>query len=223
MKKIASREGLGDVLAEGTYRAALRLGKLKKRDLSPYVVHSKGISIGAHGIRSGKDFPESVSYAIGVQGGDHTSLSGLPLERNSELLEVFNDSGVFCNFNSFSGPRNIRFDFYNAVTGLRLTRKEWCRKKGLKILMLQRAMLLLGGPDVFWDGRDDVNPVRFYEPLPSGPYKGKVADRAEVERYKRRYYRAVGWDENGVPTYEVLEDLGLKDVDRALEKVRRKQ
>jgi len=220
-RKIALREGIGDVLAEGTYRAALKLGKMKKLDLLGYVVHSKGISIGAHGTRSGKDYPEIISYACGVQGGDHTSTTGLPLEGNSELMEIFNDSGVFCNFNTFSGPRNVRFDMYEAVTGLKLTRREWCRSRGMKTLQLQRAMLLLGGPDAWWDPRvDDDNPPRFYEPLPSGPMKGKTTDRKAVEKYKQRYYRAVGWDKYGFPTSEALVKLGLKDVDVALEKVR---
>jgi len=220
-KKIAYREGVGDVLAEGTYRAALKFGKMKKMDLLPYAVQAKGIGIGAHGIRSGKDFVETISYACSVQCGDHTSATGLPLERKSELMEIFNDSGVLCMFNSFAGPRNIRFDFYNAVTGLKLTRKEWCRSKALKILQLQRALLLLGGPDVKWNPKiHDDNPARFYEPLPNGPQKGKTTDKAAFKRYKHRYYKAVGWDEDGIPTSEILSKLGLRDVDKTLEEMR---
>ena len=223
-KKIAFREGIGDVLAEGAYRAALKIGRMKNVDLLPFLVHSKGISIGAHGTRSGKDFPEIVSYACGVQGGDHTSLTGLPLERNSELMEMLNDSGVFCSFNTFSGSSNVRFDFYEAVTGLKLTRRDWCRNRAMKALHLQRAMLLLGGPDVTWvPGVDDDNPPRFYEPLPSGPEKGKTTDRKAVEKYKKRYFRAVGWDNDGIPMSEALIRLGLKDVDKTLQKVRKRQ
>ncbi len=221
-KKIALREGVGDLLAEGTYRAALKIGKMKNMDLLPYAVQSKGIGIGAHGIRSGKDYPEIISYACSVQGGDHTSTAALPLDSGgSELMEIFNDSGVYCNFNSFGVSRNVRFEFYQAVTGLELTRKDWCLTKALRILQLQRAMLLLGGPDLRWDPKThDDNPPRFYEPLPSGPYKGKVADKAAVEKYKKRYYEAVGWDKDGIPTSKILKELGLRDVDKALESVR---
>jgi aldehyde:ferredoxin oxidoreductase len=221
-KKIAFRKGVGDVLAEGTYRAALKIGKEKHMDLLRYAVQSKGISIGAHGIRSGKDYPEIISYACSVQGGDHTSTAALPLDGGgSELMEIFNDSAVYCNFNSFSVSRNVRFEFYEAVTGVELTRKEWCFGKALKVLQLQRAMLLLGGPDLKWDPRvHDENPPRFYDPLPSGPYKGKATSKAGVKRYKERYYKAVGWDRNGVPTSTVLKKLGLQDVDRALNKLR---
>jgi len=221
-KKIARREDIGNILAEGTYRAALAIGKMKKKDLLPYAVQSKGISIGAHGTRSGKDFPEIISYACSVQGGDHTSTAGLPLDGGgSELMEIFNDSGVYCSFNSFGVPRNSRFEFYEAITGIRLTRKEWVQTKAIKTLQIQRAALLLGGPDLKWTPKThDDNPPRFYEPLPSGPYEGKTTDKPDVEEYKRRYYKAVGWDKNGIPTSKILIELGLEDVNKALDRVR---
>jgi len=221
-KKIAHREGIGNILAEGTHRAALTIGKMKKKDLLPYAVQSKGISIGAHGTRSGKDYPEIISYACSVQGGDHTSTAGLPLDGGgSELMEIFNDSGVYCSFNSFGVPRNSRFEFYEAITGIKLTRKEWVQTKAIKTLQIQRAALLLGGPDLKWTPKThDDNPPRFYEPLPSGPYEGKTTDKPNVEEYKRRYYKAVGWDKNGIPTSKTLIELGLEDVNKALDRVR---
>ncbi len=220
-RKIAYRKGIGDVLAEGTYRAALKLGKTKKMNLLLYAVQSKGVSIGAHGIRSGKDYPDIISYALSVQGGDHTSTTDLPLDSGgSELAEIFNDSGVYCNFNSFGIRRNLRFEFYKAVTGLPLTKKEWFGKRAIKTLQLQRAMLLLGGPDAKWTKVDDINPPRFYEPLPSGPYKGKTADKAAVEAKIKDYYRAAGWDKNGIPKSSTLKKLGMQDVDDAMQKLR---
>jgi aldehyde:ferredoxin oxidoreductase len=219
-EKIAYRENIGDTLAEGTYRAALKMGRQKGMDLMRYAVQSKGIGIGAHGIRSGQDFSEIISYACSVQGGDHTSLASLPLDAGGEPSQIFNDSGVFCLFNSFGGPKTMRFDFYKAVTGLSLTLKDWYFTKALRILQLQRTMLLLGGPDLKWNPKiHDSNPSRFYEPLPTGPYKGKAAEKAEVEKYKQRYYKAVGWDKNGIPTARILRKLGLRDVQKALERI----
>ncbi|MGB9740737.1 MAG: aldehyde ferredoxin oxidoreductase family protein [Candidatus Bathyarchaeia archaeon] len=221
-KKIAFRDGIGDLLAEGTYRAALKISKMKGVDVLQYAVQSKGIGIGAHGIRSGKDYPESYSYACSVQGGDHTSTACLPLDDfRSELVMTFNDSAVYCYFNIFGVPRNLKFEFYKAVTGIELTPEEWVNTKALRILQLQRALLLLGGPDLKWKPKiHDSNPPRFYEPLPSGPYKGKTISKTEVENEIARYYEAVGWDENGIPKTEVLKKLGLNDVDKALEKLR---
>jgi len=222
-RKIALREGIGDLLAEGTYRAALKIGKTKKLDLLGYAVQSKGIGIGAHGIRSGKDFAHMISYACSVQGGDHTSTASLPLDGSgSELYAIFNDSAICCMFNTFGLRRMTRFEFYTAVTGLELTPEKWCRPKALRILQLQRAMLLLAGPDLKWNPKiHDANPDRFYEPLSSGPYKGRTTHRAKVERNKQEYYEEAGWDENGIPKSETLRRLGLRDIDKALNKLRK--
>jgi aldehyde:ferredoxin oxidoreductase len=221
-RRIALREGIGDLLAEGTYRAALKIGKTKKMDVLKYAVQSKGIGIGAHGIRSGEDYAHIISYACSVQGGDHTSTAALPLDGSvSELSAIFGDSAVYCMFNTFGLRRKTRFDFFTAVTGLVLTPEEWCNPKALRILQLQRAMLLLGGPDLKWDPKiHDDNPDRFYEPLSSGPHKGKTIQKAKVEKDKKEYYKEAGWDENGIPKSETLRKLGLRDVDKALNKLR---
>jgi aldehyde:ferredoxin oxidoreductase len=217
-RKIALREGIGDILAEGSYRAALKLGKIKKTDLAKYVVHEKGVAIGAHGIRSGRDYPSIISYACSVQGGDHTSTAELPTEnRNSELDSVFQDSAVICMFNTFAVDNEVIWDFFEAVTGWTTAQKDWYETNGSRILQLQRAMLLLGGPDLKWKaGVDDENPPRFYEPLPSGPYKGKTTSRKAFEEEKKEYYEAVGWDKNGLPKPETLRKLGLQSVEKKL-------
>lgn len=220
IKKIAYREGVGDLLAEGTYRVALKIEEKKKVDVLKYAVQSKGISIGAHGIRSEKDYPEINSYACSVQGGDHTSTACLPLDDfRSELVMSFNDSAVYCYFNIFGVPRNLKFEFYKAVTGIELTQEEWLNIKAFRILQLQRLMLLLGGPDIKWNPKiHDDNPPKFYEPLPSGPFKGKQVDKFKAKEEIKRYYEAVGWDENGIPKRETLEKAGLYDAVKVLEK-----
>jgi aldehyde:ferredoxin oxidoreductase len=138
------------------------------------------------------------------------------------VWEVFNDSAVLCNFNGFGLPKRFKFDFYNAVTGLKLTREDWVRGGGLKTLQIQRALLLLGGPDLKWNPRvHDDNPSRFYEPLPSGPCKGKAADRISVKKSVQEYYESAGWDENGIPKPEALKKLGLENVNAALNRLRK--
>jgi aldehyde:ferredoxin oxidoreductase len=96
-------------------------------------------------------------------------------------------------------------------------RQEWYETSGLRILQLQRAMLLLGGPDLKWRPNvDDDNPPRFYEPLPSGPYKGKALNRERFEEDKKEYYEMVGWDQNGLPKFDILKRLGLQKVEAKL-------
>ncbi|MEM2888667.1 MAG: aldehyde ferredoxin oxidoreductase C-terminal domain-containing protein, partial [Candidatus Bathyarchaeia archaeon] len=76
-------------------------------------------------------------------------------------------------------------------------------------------------PDLRWKPlKDDDNPPRFYEPLPSGPFKGSFISKEVIEKRKREYYEAIGWDKNGIPKSDVLKKLNLQDVDKALEKIR---
>jgi aldehyde:ferredoxin oxidoreductase len=219
-RKIATRDGIGDILAEGAYRAALKLGQMKSVSLLPFVVHEKGVSIGAHGIRSGKDFSSNISYACSVQAGDHTSMAALPADSSGEITDMLHDSGVYCSFNTFALEEDLIFEFLEAVTGWEFTREEWYKNRGLRILQIQRAMLLLGGTDAKWNPeKDDENPPRFYEPLPTGPYAGKTTNRKAFENDKQEYYEAVGWDKRGVPRPEALRRLGLQDVEEKLRAV----
>ena len=128
---------------------------------------------------------------------------------------------MLCNFNGFGVKRQVKFGFYEAVTGARLSPEDWCSLNARRILNLQRAMLLLGGPDVTWSPAiHDDSPPRFYDPLPTGPYKGKASKRKEVEEARQQYYAEAGWDEKGIPRSEELRKLGLQDVDKALKKLR---
>jgi len=217
-RMIAFRKGVGDILAEGTYRAAVKLSNKKGKDLLTYAIQEKGISIGAHGIRSGLDYPQLISYACSSQGGDHTSVAYLPITHPmSEHSIILRDSGVYCWFNAFPVTPQIEIDFLNAITGFSISQDEWYNKIAMEIIQIQRAALLIGGPDARWT-EADRNPPRFYEPLPTGPCKGKAADKKEVEKMKAEYYKAVGWDRKGIPTTRMLKKLGLEDVDKVLKK-----
>ncbi|MBS7607425.1 aldehyde ferredoxin oxidoreductase [Candidatus Bathyarchaeota archaeon] len=223
LRMIAERRGIGDILAEGTYRAALKISRLKSVDATAYAVTSKGIAIGAHGMRSGKDYPHYVSYSCSVQGGDHTSVAYIPLEHgSSELRAILYDSGVLCWFNFFSPEAQEHlWGLLEAVTGWKITPEEWLNVIARRILHIQRAMLLLGGPDLKWNPKvhDDV-PRRWYEPLTKGPHSGKALDKSKMQEAVKEYYRVVGWDENGVPASEELKRLELDSVDKKLEQIR---
>jgi len=212
---IANRKGVGDILAEGTYRATLRLSEVKGVDLLPYATHVNGIEIGGHGIRAGTGYVHDYGYAASVQAGDHTSVADNAYSTQEEW--IFDDTAVICSFNR--SPQI--WEFAQAVTGLEITKERWVKELVPRILTIQRAALLAAGPDVFWDpDKDDDVPPRFYEPLPSGPHKGKKADRESVKRGVKKYYAALGWDERGIPTPERLQELGLEKLDQVFRKFR---
>lgn len=218
LNDIAYRRGFGSILAEGTYRAALAVSKLKGVDALKYAVQVKGIAVGAHGIRSGKDYPQSIAYAGSVQGGDHTSVAGLPAKSTeSELWFAFLDSAVVCMFLDLG--EQVLADYLAAVSGWDKG-VEGIYEASARIVTLQRLLLLIGGPDVKWvpEVHDD-NPEKFYEPLPTGPYRGQSASREVVKEKLKQYYRELGWDERGVPTLETMKELGLGEFKKLLELV----
>jgi len=219
---MANREKIGDVLAEGTYRAALKIAEmkgLKPEETLKYAVHVKGIEIGAHGTRSDVDYTHDISYAASVQGGDHTSVA---VDGYSDMSgSVFTDSAVFCNFTYYSVPQSLVFDFAKAITGFPITLESWRTVTGPRIVTLQKAFLMMGGPDLEWEPvKDDDNPPRFYEPLPSGPYKGKTTDKKLVDTKLQTYFETLGWDERGIPTKETLKKLDLGFLEKSMSKLR---
>ncbi len=219
-KRIASRKGkYFDILAEGTYRAALKISELKGVNVLPYAVHVKGVEIGAHGTRSDEDYTHDVCYACSVQGGDHTATVN---DAYGDMSTVFQDSAVYCAVIAWGGGLNgIDWRFMRAVTGWDITEEEWKRKLGHRIVHIQRAAELLGGPDVRWESpKDDDNPPRFYEPLPTGPHKGSFISKEVMEKRRHEYYEAIGWDEKGIPKSDILNGLNLQDVDKALDRIR---
>jgi len=214
---IAERRAIGDVLAEGTYRAAKAISEMKGVDVMKYAIHFKGIEVGAHGIRTGEHGPY-LGYALSVSGGDHTSRPRPPL---SEAGSTIGDTMVICTMGQIRGVENLNWRYLKAITGWDITQEEWINVNGRRIIQIQRALLLLGGPDVIWDPvKDDDNPDRWYEPLPSGPFKGRAPNRDELMAQRKTAYTDFGWDERGIPTSEELRGLGLDDVDAVLEQLR---
>src|SRR5271157_5431368 len=69
IKRIAARDGIGDILAEGSLKASQRIGGTN------FVVHSKGLDYPAVDVRGTKGM--ALSFAVSPRGGDH--LKGLSL------------------------------------------------------------------------------------------------------------------------------------------------
>ena len=75
---------------------------------------------------------------------------------------------------------------------------------GERIYTLERLFNIREG----FSRKDDTLPKRFLEtPLQDGPSKDRVVP---LENLLNEYYEVRKWDNNGIPTAELLEKLSLK-------------
>ena len=63
-------------------------------------------------------------------------------------------------------------------------------------------------------GDEDHLPPRFREPLPNGPYKGHCFNESQQKSLLNSYYQIRGWNNEGRPNLEKIEDLGILALDR---------
>ena len=80
-------------------------------------------------------------------------------------------------------------------------------RTGERIFNLQRMFNVMAG----FSRKEDYLPRRFYEEtLPKGPAKDKPMTRAAYDKALDDYYAFRGWDEQGRPTVDTLEKLGIE-------------
>ncbi|MBE0620863.1 MAG: aldehyde ferredoxin oxidoreductase family protein [Burkholderiales bacterium] len=226
---IARREGIGDVLADGSRKAAERIGR-GAEELSMQV---KGVEFGMHDPRLKQGL--GLIYAVAANGADHMtgahdtlftqegrgmegvrslgSLDPLPAgdlstakvdrAKNLHLSRNFGDSLVMCHFTPWTLRQQV--DILRALTGWDYTDFEALRQ-GERVATLARVFNLREG----LTAADDQLPKRFFSPAPEGALKGTAIDPEAMRRAKRTFYTLMGWDPvTGIPTQEKLEELGI--------------
>jgi len=207
IKKIACRDGIGNILAEGVKRASEKIGKGSAK----YALHIKGQEIIA------QDWRASLHTAIGEattnRGADH--LQGTTKEQQFSAAVV--DSLDLCFYHANFYGYYQHFPLYarllNHITGWNITSEE-LMTIGERIWNLERCFNLREG----FGRKDDSIPDRLFdEPVPSGPAEGLTLNREDFENELSTYYRERGWqEETGIPTSKKLRELGLDDVDNEL-------
>jgi len=93
-------------------------------------------------------------------------------------------------------------DVFNSVTGWGWDVDEAMRC-GERIFTLQRLINLRDG----YTNKDDALPPKMYIPAKEGFRAGKVPP---IDDLLSEYYELRKWNENGQPTEEKLEELGLE-------------
>ena len=141
-------------------------------------------------------------------------------------LVVYSEDGIIINdclsaCKYMSSFLNLPFSekyqaaLFSAGTGIE-TSEDMLFELAKKVRNLERAYCVREG----MTRKTDSLPKRFMDhPIEEGPSKGEVLKSSEFEKMKNKYYELRGWDiATGIPTRETLEQAGLKDVARDLEK-----
>ncbi|MBA7662160.1 hypothetical protein ES703_70186 [subsurface metagenome] len=217
VRLMGEREGvIWDLLAEGSYRLAEHYGHpelsmtVKKQEFPAYDPRAiKGIGLnyatsnrgGCH-VRGYTIAPEVLGWPIQLDRLTYEGKAGL-VKTFQDFTAVVDSSGM-CLFTFFGMPNMSDYSpILRAITGIPYTDDELL-KAGERIWNLERLWNLKAG----FTKQDDTLPPRILnEPISSGPSKGEVF---ELDRMLPEYYQLRGWDEEGRPTKEKLEGLGLK-------------
>jgi len=229
--KIARREGIGDLLAEGTKRVSEKLGQGSEH----FAMHVKGLELPAYDPRAAKI--TGLGYVTANRGGDHiTAYVQGPTFIDTPFL-VVEDSKIEDPFVANPKEAKVVVDLENALTmfdcigackfmGILLPAEEYVdlisaatgwnfgvddfRRCGERIYNLMRAFCVREGIT----READSLPKRLMEdPLPDGPAKGMVIPKDTIEMLKDAYYDIRGWDKKiGKPTVTKLKELKLDDL-----------
>jgi aldehyde:ferredoxin oxidoreductase len=229
LARIAGRAGIGDLLADGVWRASQKLGKGSEA----FAVHAGGQELPAHDPRQ---LPElGLQYQLSPTPGRHTQGGGWVGEMPPEALEPFGlDPGLrsrdplgftangyrahlawnnvlnACGVCSFGGdilgPGYIP-EFIAAVTGWDYDMEE-CLETGERIEVVRHLFGL----------RQGCNPLAVRvpprvmgdPPLATGPTAGVTVDMTDL---RDAYLKLMEWDaETAMPSSYRLEALGLSDL-----------
>jgi aldehyde:ferredoxin oxidoreductase len=225
---ISTRTGIGDLLAEGSARVARKLGHNSidfaiqvKGQESP--MHEPRIKanmaygfmfspIGADHCGSATD--GAISSEKGLTGyhslGFHSAF--IPNEISARKVSFYKvdacnfaaiDSMVLCMFVPYGPEGNV--ELLKAVTGWDTGIGEWIRI-GERILTTMRLFNMREG----LTAADDALPKRFFEPKTDGVVSKMQLDPVKIDKVRKYYYTLMGWDGNGVPLPEKVEELYIE-------------
>lgn len=220
ISKIALRQDIGELLANGVKKAAAKIGQGSE----DFAIHVKGLELAGHSARGYKGM--TLGYAVSNRGGSHMdmrhveersgkfdrkSIDGKPeLNYNIQSSTVIRDTLGYCTVieSAFGrvGISDAMIEVLNGVTGINFD-KDSLQLLADRIWNLERAFNVREGK-----GREeDTLPPRFMnEPIPEGPSAGMIAKPEELEKMLNEYYHLRGWDiKSGIPTKETLERLEL--------------
>ena len=235
MRKLAYREGIGDLLADGMVEAAKKIG----RGSEYFLAHVKGQpSIEPFRIPKGWGLGVATSPVAGRHlrgairgpvhsgpGGDDYDIVHYPNQAKAVVWQAktkeLEDNLGICNYvGTWSGAHFLNPGNYAELIrtglGLKVTEQDLMEHYAEVGRNLEKAFNTL---HTDLSREDDLPPLRFrQEEIKTGPYKGFKADEEKYNEMLDEFYELWGWDKKtGMQTREGLEKIGLKDVADRLE------
>jgi aldehyde:ferredoxin oxidoreductase len=227
VEMIARKEGIGELLAEGTLRAAQEIGK----GAEEFAMQVKGQEVPMHEPRCKQGL--GLGYTMSPTGADHChnihdhaysfrvndkmralgifepvppqelSSRKVKLVINGSLWQHVLNSLVFCQFVPLGPDKMVQL--VNGITGWNTDYWELL-KVGERCITMSRAFNNREGKTK----ADDWLPKRYLTPFDSGPLEGIAIKENELAEARDTYYAMVGWDNEGKPTRAKLQELGIE-------------
>jgi len=221
--RIGERSGIGELLGMGTRRAAAELGA----NAEEFAMHVKGLEFPAHDPRAYN--AGGLNLATSSIGASHQAGFSHAFERNLSAPEIgipspadpfeiegkgaltaktqdymgMVDSLITCKFVMFGGIGiSTMTEWYRLITGIALDVDEFM-KTGERIFNLKR--LYNTGCGV--SRKDDTLPPRILTWPKTG--EGHSPNLPHLGKMLHEYYCHRGWSEDGIPTREKLQSLGI--------------
>ncbi len=240
---IARRQGIGDLLADGTRRAAEKIGgdarffamQVKGQELPMHDPRGKvGVGLGYAISEIGADHltaphdpmvanPESIGFKaaaiLGIEAVPSRELSARKA-RNYAILENWTSAEKVIGL-CFFGPAPRSFiqvdevvDAVRAATGWEVTAQD-ILDIGERATNLARAFNVREG----FSRADDTLPERLFQPLENGALKGVSIPKADFEQTLTDLYAQKGWDQTTTaPSRARLRELDIEWVADGLER-----
>jgi aldehyde:ferredoxin oxidoreductase len=247
LKKMAFREGIGNVLAEGILPAAKAIGRNSEYHASynrglpvsevsiPNLVGGlKGVALGLV-VSSRGDTMEAVSPGTTTENTPEATIAMTGIEASADVVScegkpefvkftedviAIADSVSFCKLHTqWTSWGLVRMEDIAAFLSAGSGR-------AVDVNMLfddANKVRTLEHAYLLQEGYtrgEQVLPEQYYETIKAGPLKGMQLTHEELEGMKTQYYRLRGWDENtGIPTEETLNRYGLSKVVQNLKNI----
>jgi aldehyde:ferredoxin oxidoreductase len=219
LAEIGQRSGLGELLAEGSRRAAQRVGG----GSAAFAPHVKGLELPGYEPRTlqamalglavnsrGADHNRSGAYEADLSGA-HDRLAGgdahVAAAIQTEDRAAVMDSLILCKFlrGVFTEPFDEWAALLSAVTGWDVDGDE-LRRTARRIVLAKRVYNIREG----WQPADDWLPQRLLsEPLQVASGRTAELSAGRLRAMISSYYQARGLDSAGQPGDEAIADLRL--------------